>query len=736
MKGRKEMVPFLTVLKGDEVLDSINLEGRDTLVMGRHHSCDLVVSHASSSRRHLEIQIISSTRDVILTDLGSVHGTWVHGNRLGIMAPVVVHGSATFQLAASTRVYRIDWQPGPVDSDAEAGQSTESIQSSIEAAPQELPSHAPGRRQSGHQKRPVSENQQEFSSKSNSAGGGGGLQSRGGGGKAPFPAQQDENLSPSVLNSPSGKFGNQLQRAASSPKLPMRRLAFSSLQPSNKQQQPQPQHVQSPRSPSVKKAFGARSSAQPNNKPAPVDKALPSPSNNKQHHQQQQQRSGASEIFTPSKLWLRRCTSAPLPALTTVPGSEISTQIVPSAPPLSALVEEELEVHHGDVNSAAAAAAAATEKKAEKKAPTFELELEIDEEYPSDKENWAPPARLLPYRPAAALKSDSWQSESRGRAAASKAMSSSSSSLVESIERQPFRPLFPPLPCASLGYKGVFQSSADSYVSSDEDFNHCRALMSLPRPQHNNKLCPTGENLDQLLRRLKLADSIEGRKQWHAVIDTNCLLDFESLKALKQLEGIKEVSVIIPKIVVRELDFLKHREGLRSPAREALRWIESCMVRLPNWIHVQKSSETLPAGATPPPSPSRPFPHHAGPMSPTSDDHILECAMLFDMTTHYGKVALLTRDTALRIKAMSEGLLSESAVEFVESLLSPYSNRFLWAGSTAHGKTWVDSPLHSPVSYPGEPTRPKALAQITHPVDELRHHISAQPRGLQVVVSQ
>ncbi|OAE18582.1 hypothetical protein AXG93_1923s1380 [Marchantia polymorpha subsp. ruderalis] len=369
MKGRKEMVPFLTVLKGDEVLDSINLEGRDTLVMGRHHSCDLVVSHASSSRRHLEIQIISSTRDVILTDLGSVHGTWVHGNRLGIMAPVVVHGSATFQLAASTRVYRIDWQPGPVDSDAEAGQSTESIHSSIEAAPQELPSHAPGRRQSGHQKRPVSENQQEFSSKSNSAGGGGGLQSRGGG-------------------------------------------------------------------------------------------------------------------------------------------------------------------------------------------------------------------------------------------------------------------------------------------------------------------------------------------------------------------------------VVRELDFLKHREGLRSPAREALRWIESCMVRLPNWIHVQKSSETLPAGATPPPSPSRPFPHHAGPMSPTSDDHILECAMLFDMTTHYGKVALLTRDTALRIKAMSEGLLSESAVEFVESLLSPYSNRFLWAGSTAHGKTWVDSPLHSPVSYPGEPTRPKALAQITHPVDELRHHISAQPRGLQVVVSQ
>ncbi|KAG6549683.1 hypothetical protein Mapa_008662 [Marchantia paleacea] len=710
MKGRKEMVPFLTVRKGDEVLDSINLEGRDTLVMGRHHSCDLVVSHASSSRRHLEIQIISSTRDVILTDLGSVHGTWVPGNRLGIMTPVVVHGSATFQLGASTRVYRIDWQPVPVDSKAQAGQSAESIHSSIEAGAQEVPSHAPGKRQSGNQKRQASENQ-EFSSKSNSAGGGG-HQSRGD--KALFSSRQDENLSPSVLNSP-GKFGH-LQRAASSPKLPMRRLAFSSLQPSNKQQQQQ--QVGSPRSPSVKKAFGGRSSAQAN-KPAPVEKALPSPS--KQQHQ-----SGAAEIFTPSKLWLRRCTSAPLPALTTTgpnPGSE-STKIVPSAPPLSALVEEQQEAHKGDsisgIKSSAAAAAAAV--KAKKKALKFELDE--DEEYPSDKENWVPVR--LPSNPA--LKSDDCLSESHGRAVPKE----SSSSLIESIERQPFRPLFPPLPCASLGYKSVFQSSADSYVSSEEDFN-CRAL-SLPRPQH--KLCPTGENLDQLLRRLKLADSIEGRKQWHAVIDTNCLLDFESLKALKQLEGIKEVSVIIPKIVVRELDFLKHREGLRSPAREALRWIESCMVRLPNWIHVQKSSETLPAGATPPPSPSRPFPQHGDLMSPTSDDHILECAMLFDMTTHYGKVALLTRDTALRIKAMSEGLLSESAIEFVESLLSPYSNRFLWAGSTAHGKTWVDSPLHSPVSYPGEAARPKTLAQINHPVEELRNHISAQPRGLQVVVSQ
>jgi len=125
-----------------------------------------------------------------------------------------------------------------------------------------------------------------------------------------------------------------------------------------------------------------------------------------------------------------------------------------------------------------------------------------------------------------------------------------------------------------------------------------------------------------------------------------------------------------------------------------------------------------------------------GPMSPTNDDHILECALLFDRTlVDGGRVALLTRDTALKIKAMAEvrtflyllwllpppqapsftlsewgyiffsaelncvsfvfcllllqGLTVDSATEFCESLLSPYSDRFLWAGSTVCGPSAV-----------------------------------------------
>ncbi|KAL3700929.1 hypothetical protein R1sor_018951 [Riccia sorocarpa] len=726
MKGGGNMVPMLTVLKGDEVVDTISLEGRDTMIMGRHHSCDLVVGHASSSRRHLEIQIVHATRDVILTDLGSVHGTWVNGTRLSFMTPVVFNGGVTFQLAASSRVYSLEWRPVATDEDSEPEVSTDSFVVPSEPLPKDLPSQTPSRSNSGL--RQSSENQDFSSRKSTSKRG---VSGEKGGEKVHLPSsaqhlQQDENLSPAVLNSPGRKLG-QLQRSATalagSPKQPMRRLAFSSLQSSSNSKQPlRSSTPRSGASPSVKKGLTERLPTQqsvPTKVTALDNKVFSSPS-------KLQQAGTTQNNKTPSKLWLRRGSSAPLPALSTHNGAENipssnshqRSKIIPSAPPLSELTEEE---------PTAAGVALSTRSISDKTKRNNSKNYDDEQEYPSDKENMDPVR--IPFKSvSAAFKS------SNECSASSVISKGSSSSLVESIERQPFRPLFNPLPCTTVGYKGVFQSTADSYGSSEEDFNY--KALSVRRPHQKN--CPTAENLDQLLRRLKLADSIEGRKQWHAVIDTNCLLDAESLKALRQLEGIKEVSVIIPKIVVRELDFLKHRDGLRSSAREALRWIESCMVKLPNWIRVQRSSETLPVGATPPPSPSMSaFPHRGDLMSPTNDDHILECAMLFEMSMHYGKVALLTRDTALRIKAMSEGLLSESAVEFVESLLSPYSNRFLWSGSTAHGKTWVDSPRPSPM-YPGEATaaRLKSHSHVNHPVQELRNHISAQPRGLQVVVSR
>jgi rRNA-processing protein FCF1 len=96
--------------------------------------------------------------------------------------------------------------------------------------------------------------------------------------------------------------------------------------------------------------------------------------------------------------------------------------------------------------------------------------------------------------------------------------------------------------------------------------------------------------------------------------------------------------------VLRELDGLKKRYDIGLSARVALRWIEDCMEKKPFWMHVQRSTEVLQVRRT----------QDRGFMSPTNDDQILECALLFDREVMDGRVVLLTRDTALKIKAMAE----------------------------------------------------------------------------------
>lgn len=69
--GGANMIPYLTVYKDGNVIDSICLQGRDTWVAGRHADCDIWVGHASTSRRHLEIQVLHATMELLLVDLQS-----------------------------------------------------------------------------------------------------------------------------------------------------------------------------------------------------------------------------------------------------------------------------------------------------------------------------------------------------------------------------------------------------------------------------------------------------------------------------------------------------------------------------------------------------------------------------------------------------------------------------------------------------------------------------------------
>ncbi|XP_074577516.1 uncharacterized protein LOC141833916 [Curcuma longa] len=195
------------------------------------------------------------------------------------------------------------------------------------------------------------------------------------------------------------------------------------------------------------------------------------------------------------------------------------------------------------------------------------------------------------------------------------------------------------------------------------------------------------------------------RKIWHLVVDANCFLDEESTKSLRLLEGLKGTHLIIPQIVIRELDCLKRRESFFNKstkmASKALQWIEKCMVNVSWWIHVQSSFETLPAAPTPPISPRSPlFGDLTGSksfsscgnlteiVSPTAEDHILDSALFFKNRNKDGQFVLLSNSITLKIKAMAEGLLSESPKDFRASLVNPFSKRFLWANSSPRGSTW------------------------------------------------
>ncbi|XP_049409357.1 FHA domain-containing protein PS1-like [Solanum stenotomum] len=202
----------------------------------------------------------------------------------------------------------------------------------------------------------------------------------------------------------------------------------------------------------------------------------------------------------------------------------------------------------------------------------------------------------------------------------------------------------------------------------------------------------------------------EEKRRWTMVVDITSLLNKESRKALQLLQGLKGTCLIIPRIVLRELDYMKRRASFFRRATEvfaALDWIDDCMVNAKSWVHVQSCvEETRPVAPTPPATAPPYFfneengifpvgsvlssPHCglAEIVSPTAEDHILECALLFKRTNRDGQLVLLSNDLTMKIKAMAEGIICETAEDFRESLVNPFSERFLWKDSSPRGSTW------------------------------------------------
>ncbi|WZZ89569.1 hypothetical protein YC2023_118148 [Brassica napus] len=188
------------------------------------------------------------------------------------------------------------------------------------------------------------------------------------------------------------------------------------------------------------------------------------------------------------------------------------------------------------------------------------------------------------------------------------------------------------------------------------------------------------------------------------VLDTSSLLNKESRKPLHLLQGLKGTHMVVPRTVLRELNEMKRGRCLlfsrtAEMASSALDWIQECKVSTKWWIQVQSPSEETKATAPTPPVTSQSngysFPFsldwnsYAPEIdSPTSEDQVLECALIHRNRNRDVQLVLLSNDVTLKIKAMAEGVMCETAHEFYESLKNPYSERFMWPESLPRGRTW------------------------------------------------
>ncbi|KAK7277334.1 hypothetical protein RIF29_18485 [Crotalaria pallida] len=242
------------------------------------------------------------------------------------------------------------------------------------------------------------------------------------------------------------------------------------------------------------------------------------------------------------------------------------------------------------------------------------------------------------------------------------------------VERLPFQPL--------KNTEGKSRSKTSCPVSATEsiDVSNC------------------GQNIAKHIN----ASDINGepKKSWDMVVDIACLMNKDSRKALQLLKGLKGTRLIIPRLVIRELNRMKQQFTIFRRISEsslALEWIEECMVKTNWWIHIQSSMDVESMIVPTPPA----FPHtqfswqslsfHKSSLevaSPTIEDNILDFVIFYRRRQNDGQLVLLSEDVTLKIKCMAEGLLCETVQEFRESLVNPFSERFLWTNSSPRGQTW------------------------------------------------
>ncbi len=538
------MVPFLSVYKQGQLVDSICLQDKDTWIVGRHVDCDIHVAHASASRHHLEIQVLHATMELLLTDLqsgnvkdflmrerdgekdldnvfqltlsgssereradmccGAVHGTRVNGEVVGAgQASCVVKQNDVIELGASTRVYKVEWLPA---ASSAAGTITEATQFSDEetsaaALSVESSTHSnaesikildqrlsPNRRSKivsckslNHQENGLLNNRQQLRRENSSSA---------------IQLVQDENAP-----SPARSSLQQAQQRSGSrndllpPRTPARRLAFASLEPS----------ALNVRSPAAAAVMNPSLHMTPGKlTPTKLTRAAGAAPENSTKTQVLAETVGtAAEGSTPSKLWLRRCSSEPLPSLVTATAAKTASKTEKQTKPSEREEEEAFSILNPELCNAHESIGSIESALRKLSMQSYESDGEESNYYPSDKENIQPPYEeqlVLPPSTSENFRKTLWSCEAgrdstavgHGSGMSGRSSSKAAADTVtrEDINRRiPFQPLLCVQPmsskagaAAAAAYKPVFSPSTSTASSLDSDFGS-RAL-GLPRPHH------------------------------------------------------------------------------------------------------------------------------------------------------------------------------------------------------------------------------------------------------------
>ncbi|KAG8378388.1 hypothetical protein BUALT_Bualt08G0132300 [Buddleja alternifolia] len=699
----ERQIPVFTVLKNNCILKNIFLldnppsisssvaenadqesEIEEVLVVGRHPDCNIKLEHPSISRFHLRIHSKPSARSLFVTDLSSVHGTWISGKRVEPEVKIKLNEGDMLHLGASSRLYQLNWVPL-----SSAYDTDKPFVPQLDAADS------------------VEEETEEA-------------------------VYQDEN-SLSYENDQVQTFSDDLEGiellfSDENLGLSMQKMSPSaSLIPENLQDSlSDKEEVENNSSPGIYYQENENSSPRvlfPSASPRTV-----SPPGNMEI-------SGVkSEKELGLSIWARRGKPESV-KIDTSQSRGKSARISMSSSVKSLFLENhknelilkdnfavpDHEEHIFTPDKENYSPKSLLNRSL--KSPISSVDQDEEEIFTPDKENMTPNTRLLrsmknigileevkcpkSYRSSPLKSADNSKmykgeallpsfdkecqkqrvfQERKTKSSASKIYGSlkrQSTILTARSDRDPFRP---------LPVNSTSNNKADSNPSVREVTVRCSKSISYPEYEEVNH---------------SRVNTTKVEKKWVIIVDTACLLNRKSRKELQLLQGLKGTSLIIPKIVVRELDCMLRRGIFFKRTTEvsaALKWIEECMANAKGWIHVQTSAEEgklVPP--TPPASPhwlsedkgpfsvgSTPFSPYTSQeiVTPTAEDHILECALFFKRIKNDGQLVLLTDDITLKIKAMAEGVVCETAEEFRGSLVNPFSARFLFTNSSPRGPTW------------------------------------------------